>query len=78
MRCVLLVGFFGVQFGYSLHYAIKISLSGFFFVVCGRIFFLCYTSFILWLLPVNFIYHLGKQIYGCRVRVTGSKNSIDC
>lgn len=44
-----------------LQYAIKISLG--FFVVCGWIFFfLCYTSFIFWLLPVTFTYHLGKSM----------------
>lgn len=44
-----------LQFDYSLIHAIKII----FFWCC--VFFSCYTSFMLWLTPVNFIYHLGGK-----------------
>lgn len=57
--------FFSLQFNHSLVYAIKLL-----FFVCDVWFLSCYTSFILLLIPINFIYHLGKEICGCRVRVT--------
>lgn len=75
MGCVPFVGFWGAQLAYSLHYVITKSLFGF-FVVCGRFFVLfCFTSFIFWLLPVSFIYYLGK-LWVQRWGLQGAKSTL--
>lgn len=55
LEVVLFFLFVFLQFDYSLIHAIRIS----FFWCC--VFFSCYTSFMHWLIPVNFIYHLGGK-----------------